>query len=356
MRPSDTVARLSGDEFAVLLEDDADALVVVGRVQSLMAEPLVVGGRELDVSMSIGTASVGAGDPTPAAADLLRRADEHMFERKRTRARGREHLVMPPAPRLSLSLREALPGALESGAIGVVYQPLVDPATGAVEGLEALARWRHDGVHIAPPVFVGVARELGLLGRLTLLVAEDACTQLRRWGKALGHDRLTVAVNIEPDQLEDVALHAELGALRQRYGLRAGQLVLEVSADDVLQDPGLVERASRTLSEQGTPLSLSHLHEPGLAMLHRLSLAAVKVNRGEPGDDAGQERLLRALKGVGRELDVGVVVEGVDRTEELAVLRQLGGVLAQGFAVARPSTAADMDGVLASGVPTIEER
>ncbi|MFP5218516.1 MAG: diguanylate cyclase domain-containing protein [Actinomycetes bacterium] len=356
MRPSDTVARLSGDEFAVLLEDDADALAVVARVQAIMNEPLRVGEHEVDVTMSIGTASVGAADPTPAAADLLRQADERMFERKRMRARGREHLVMPTAPRLSLSLREALPGALESGQISVVYQPLVDPVTGAVEGLEALARWRHDGVHVAPPVFVGVARELGLLGRLTLLVAEDACTQLRRWGKALGHDRLSVAVNIEPDQLEDVALHAELGALRRRYGLRAGQLVLEVAADDVLHDPTLVERASRTLAEQGTPLSLSHLHEPGIAVLHRLSLAAVKVNRGEPGDDAGQERLLRALKGVGRELDVGVVVEGVDRSEELTVLRRLGGVLAQGFAVARPSTAADMDGVLATGVPTVEER
>ncbi|HVM28598.1 MAG TPA: diguanylate cyclase [Mycobacteriales bacterium] len=349
MRPTDTLARLSGDEFAVLLEDDVDADVVVGRLHAVVGEPLAVGGVVLAVGVSIGAAHLGGAEPTPTAEALLRTADERMFARKRSRGRRG-----PSGGGAEPSLREALPGALERGEVTVVYQPLIDPGSGQVVGLEALARWRLAGTQVPPPAFVEMARELGLLSRLTALVADRACEQLRRWCDAVGHQRLTVAVNIEPEQLADSALHAELQALQARHGLRPGQLVLELPATCVGADVELAARTSRELVALGTPLSLSGMQESGLGLMHRLSLASVKVGERtihlEDGVDR-HDRMLRALKGVGRELDVGVVVEGIDRQDELAAVRSVGGLLVQGFLLARPAPPGDLDELIRTGLP-----
>jgi EAL domain-containing protein (putative c-di-GMP-specific phosphodiesterase class I) len=260
-----------------------------------------------------------------------------------------------PRPANELTLEEALPLALETGELTVAYQPLVDVATGAVAGLEALARWQHAGQQVPPRVFVQVAQRLDLLPRLTALVADSACEQLRRWCDAVGHERLTVAVNLELEQLADTALHAQLQAVREAHRLRPGQLVLEIPAVAVGPDAARAVRVSRELAERGTPLSLSGLNaDASLGLLHRLSLASVKARDVYAGSANGAERddrLLRALKGLGRELDVVVVVEGVERQRDLTSVRALGGLLVQGFALARPSTAADLDQVIVSGLP-----
>jgi diguanylate cyclase len=355
LRPADTLARLSGDEFAVLLEEDSDAAVVVQRIEAALAEPLVVGDLTLEVGMSFGIAVVAADDDTPTATELLSLADERMFVRKADRNGRTGGLVRGrPSSGQPQSMHAALPHAIESGDITVAYQPLVDPGTGVVVGLEALARWRHGGQQVPPPVFVELARGMGLLSRLTVLVADRACEQLHRWCESLGNDRLTVSVNIEPDQLGDAALHAELQELRTRHQLRPGQLVLEVSAATLDGDATTV-RLSRELAAQGTPLSLTDVDAGvGLGHLHRLALACVKVNERAPGsteDAQTHDRLLRALKGMGRELELSVVVEGVEDAEHLSSVRRVGGLIAQGFVLARPAPAGDLDQLIATGLP-----
>jgi diguanylate cyclase len=352
LRPADTLARLSGDEFAVLLEEDADALPVLRRMESVLRDPFALSTGEIRAGMSVGFAHVGADDATPTSAELLERADAQMYQAKRGRD-GRAAVDAAFAPQ---TLHEALPGAIERGEVTVVYQPIVDTGSGCVVSLEALARWRHAGQEIPPTTFVAVAQELGLLSELTAGVVDQACAQLRRWCDAVGHDRLTVSVNLEPEQLADTLLHIQLQDARERHRLRHGQLVLECPAAAVVADGEHGVRVSRDLAGRGTPLSLSGFSEDtGLGQLHRLRLASVKVPDGARAtlEQSGErDRLLRALRGLGRELGVSVVVEGLERTEDLESVRRLGGLVAQGYAVARPGPAADLQELVLHGRPS----
>jgi diguanylate cyclase len=344
IRPADTLARLSGDEFAVLLEEDTDAGTVSRRIEAELASPFPSSAGPLSARMSVGMARVAADDPTPTATELLRRADEQMFRRKGERAVARG--AVP-----GRSLASALPAALDEGAITVDYQPLVDLATGRVVGVEALARWQHEGQAVPPMAFVAVARELGLLPRLTALVADRACEQLRQWCDRLGHDRLTVSINVEGEQLTDAALRDRLVDVRDRHGLRPGQLLLEVPASAVAGDEAVA--ISRELLAAGLPLSVSGLAEDGaLVLLQRLPVASVKLPDGvvTAGGRVTEERLLRALAGAGRELDAQIVVEGVERHEDVPLLREVGGLLAQGYALCRPAPPADLETMISEGL------
>lgn len=353
LRPEDTLARLGGDEFALLLEHDSSPDVVAGRMRQVLQEPFRIAGGELDLRMSIGTARVSAESPTPTPQEVLDQADADMYAGKRPgRARrgaaGLLHPSASPLPPMSeADLAAALARALHTGEVHVVYQPLVDASTGAVHGMEALARWTHDGRVLLPAAFVELAERFGLSGTLTDVVLEQSCAQLRRWSTASGHDRLTMAVNVTPSQLGDPTLAQRVRGAVQRHGLQEHQVVVETTV-------AALTAAKPAGGSGGDPLRLSvtgfHGHPDDFALLTALPVRSVKMPRQradhpQPDDD----RLLQVLVALGREIDVHVVVERVERKEELAPLRQLPGVLAQGNLLSRPAEARTLDQMVLRG-------
>ena len=366
LRPADTFARLGGDEFAVLLEQDTDAAAVARRMRTALETPFRLGLHSVTVGLTIGMARVDALEATPDAAQLLQRADADMYAAKRSSTGSRlipaqdarasapagAPAAEPPRPEAVL---HALARDVRAGLVDVVYQPLVDPDTGAVRGLEALARWSYDGAPVLPRTFIPLAERAGLIAALTDLVLDRACAQLHSWSVALGHERLTVSVNVAAEQMLDRDFPNRVTAALERHGVCRDQLVLELTADALARDPGTAYAVSALLREAGVLLSLGEFnHDPvALGHLQRLPLDSIKLDGDDNGPASGvnsQERVMRACYSLARELDLRVVIEGVERAEQLTAVRRIGGLLVQGFLLARPAPAEQLDDVVLHGL------
>ena len=202
VRTGDTVARLGGDEFAVLLEDGGDPVATAAKVSASLVPPFTLRGDVVVVHASIGICELDADDAPLAADELLARSDTAMYSAKRS---GKDRIVAY-SPGMSLAelqdgvLRDALRAAVDDRVVRLHYQPIVELETGRVTGLEALARWRHQGADIPPDVFIPLAERSGLMTALTADLLASACTRLATW--TLGRtEPLTVHVNVAPSQL-----------------------------------------------------------------------------------------------------------------------------------------------------------
>ncbi len=367
LRPADTFARLGGDEFAVLLEQDTDAAAVARRMRSALETPFRLGLHSVTVGLTIGVARVDALEATPEATQLLDRADADMYAAKRSSTghrlipaqdagvAGRPPGAASADPSRPEAVLQAFARDVRSGLVDVVYQPLVDPETGTVRGLEALARWSYGGAPVLPGTFIPLAERAGLISALTDLVLDRACAQLHAWSLALGHERLTVSVNVAAEQMLDRDFPQRVIDALERHGVSRDQLVLELTADALAKDPGTTYAVSGLLREAGVLLSLGEFsHDPvALADLQRLPLDSIKLDGDDTGSAvgaSGQERVMRACHSLARELDLRVVVEGVERVEQLTVVRRIGGLLVQGFLLARPAPAEQLDDVVLHGL------
>ena len=367
LRPADTFARLGGDEFAVLLEQDTDAAAVIRRMRAALETPFRLGLHSVTVGLTIGMARVDALEATPAATQLLERADADMYAAKRSSTGPRlipaQDPRVPAGPPGAAAGEPARPEAVlqafardvRAGLVDVVYQPLVDSETGAVRRLEALARWSYGGAPVLPGTFIPLAERAGLISGLTDLVLDRACAQLQAWSAALGHHRLTVSVNVAAEQMLDRDFPQRVTDALERHGVSRDQLVLELTADALARDPATAYAVSTLLREAGVLLSLGEFtHDPvALGHLQRLPLDSIKLDGDDPGSAmgvGGQERVMRACHSLARELDLRVVVEGVERAEQLTVVRRIGGLLVQGFLLARPAPADQLDDVVLHGL------
>ena len=249
LRPADTLARLSGDEFALLLEDGADPVAMAGRVVGAFQEPFTVNGTPITISASIGVAELGPGAEVANVDMLLAHADTAMRSAKHL-GKGRFAVydpIMALARTRELQLRDLLRQAIAGGVIEAVYQPIVELASGRVIAFEALARWRHDGEMVDPSVFVPIAARSGLLPDLTDHMMGLAAAQLDRWSTALGHRQLQVGVNVPPTLISHADFPARVAACIRHYGLAPGQLVLEITEDALLADPNAAREVTRQL-------------------------------------------------------------------------------------------------------------
>lgn len=356
VRAGDALARMGGDEFAVLLEhtgDDATAPAAeraAERIQAALVEPFVVAGRRVEVGVSVGVVCVEPGTDPPGAEVLLSRADVALYSAKRE---GKSRAAMyHPAMRLpetsDLQLREPLREAIETGRIRAVYQPVVALATGAVVGVECLARWTHEGKPVSPEVFVPLAARSRLSPALTTLMVDQACAQLRRWCRSLGHDRLQMAVNVPSGLLTDRQFPDRVAAQVADAGVQPRQLTLEITEDALLSDPGTALSVAEDLHDRGFRLALDDFGTGYSSLLHLRSipLDVMKVDRGFTSDVDTNPRtrfFLRALLGMGHDLGLRVVVEGVERESQADALRDLGAVYGQGYRYARPAAPEELD-------------
>ena len=361
-RAGDTVARLGGDEFAVLLEDTAspaDAVAAADRVRAALAAPVPLAGREMRVGASLGLAHAHPGE---GPAELLRNADVAMYQAKAA-GKGRcvvfepamhaavlERLELEADLRQALERAAALPpraaDAAPADALRLVYQPIVDLATGRVVAFEALARWHHPTRGAVPPLtFIAVAEETGLIVPLGRWVLREACRQLRRWDAAVPPGAApTLGVNLSGRQLEDDGLLADIAAALADAGVAAERLTLEITESVLMRRADALERL-QAVKALGVRLAVDDFGTgySSLSYLHRFPVDVLKIDKtfvdgvGRAGNDGAVARAILAL---GTALKLRTVAEGVERADQLDGLRALGCDLAQGYLFAEPLDAA----------------
>jgi diguanylate cyclase (GGDEF)-like protein len=356
LRTEDTVARLAGDEFGVLLSgpvDADDAMVVADRIRGALAEPIAIGGLRVVAAASIGIAVSELGDDGPG---LLRRADVAMYRAKEqdvTWALYDEGSDPHTAERLALvaDLRDGI----ERGELVLHFQPKVTPCRSRVDGTEALVRWQHPtrGL-LGPGEFLPLAEQSDLMQPLTDWVLEEALRQVAEW-RAVGVD-VHVAVNLSAQTLRDDDLADTVAAALGRHDLPAQSLQLEVTESTLMRDPQRAAEILERLSTSGVRIAIDDFGTgwSSLLWLKRLPVQSIKVDRSfvgdmleSPSDDAIVESTIR----LGQTLGLEVVAEGVETEETLERLREYGCHAVQGYLIARPQSAADLTPwLLAAGV------
>jgi len=341
VRSGDTVARLGGDEFAVLIEniaDPADVVRLTDVLRAAVAGTTDVNGHQLSVSTSIGVAT---SDGSTTAEALLRNADLAMYEAKAT---GKNCVVhyrpeYGAARVRRLEMAEALSTAVERDELAVDYQPVYSVRTGAVTGLEALARWRRDGRDVLPSAFIPLAEETGLVvplgARILERVSADAA-QIR----SLGLPPIQIAVNISAQQLRSSSF---VGLVRDTTrALGELDLVLEVTERDVVREDSLSQEVMHRLVADGVQFAVDDFGVgfSSVGYLQTLPVQVLKTDRTFVTDIENSTRsanLLRSMLLMGRALGLHVVVEGVERQTQLDHLRTMRNeIFAQGFHLARP--------------------
>jgi diguanylate cyclase (GGDEF)-like protein len=341
LRSSDTVARLGGDEFAVLLPTapDAEAGAEVGeKILRALSEPFYVEGVELQIEASLGIAAYP--EHGEDVDTLIQRADVAMYVAKGTRS-GHELYVRDRDERPDpLALVGDLRRAMDDGELAVVYQPKVDLATGAVDGVEALVRWEHPSRGLVLPAsFVGHAEHTGLIRPLTIHVLEAALAQIGDWRRA-GLD-LKVAVNLSVRNLLDRGLPDDIAGLLRKWDVPATALELELTESTIMADPDRARAILHALHDLGVSLSIDDFGTgwSSLRNLRQLPVDEIKIDRsfvtGMAGD-GNAATIVRSTIDLGRNLGLRVVAEGVEDDDVRMRLAALGCDLGQGYHFGRP--------------------
>jgi diguanylate cyclase (GGDEF)-like protein/PAS domain S-box-containing protein len=338
------VARLGGDEFTVLLDEGqpADADRLVARLLDALAQPLVVGHRQLVLGASIGIASGGVGP-----SDLLRRADLALYRAKEL-GRGRAVRFddsLGRRARRRLDVESELRRDLGLGRLELHFQPEFDLRTDRMVGVEGLMRWDHP-VHglMSPDAFLDVAEETGLIYPIGALALEQACMAAARFsGEVPGW---TVACNVSPRQLLRESFVDEVAAALERSGAPASSLRLEITENSLIDAnaPGLLRRLRAlgvrvAIDDFGTGYS-------SLSYLERLPLDVLKIDRSFVSSIVtGEEAVpvVEATLGMARALGLAVVAEGIETPAQLARLLRMGCATAQGYFFARAMPLADLE-------------
>ena len=341
LRDADTLGRLGGDEFVVLVQSGSDPAVLAAKVGEVLRAPFDLSGREVFISCSIGVAAAPGDGIT--YEELLQHADAAMYDAK-DRGRATFSTSAPPRsePRRDrLDLESMLHRAVENRELAVLFQPQVDLRTDQVIGAEALVRWDHPNLgRLAPDRFLRVAEESGLILDIDRYVRAEAFRQTRGWHDA-GFD-LRIAVNLSTRDLQHASVADDIAVEVAAAGLAAASVEVEVTDRVVMGDDTLPALVSR-LREVGFRVAIDDFGT-GTSVLGRLRSCLVdtlKIDRsfvGEIGSTEG-DTIVRALVSLGHSLDLDVVAEGIETSEQRDLLQRLGCRLGQGYLLSRPVTA-----------------
>lgn len=346
LRPSDTIARLGGDEFAVLLPcaGEEGAQMVAERLTLQLVDPFVIDGMELHVEASFGIAvsHQDGRDGTATVETLLREADIAMY---RAKEYGMGAATFDPARdsgqnRSRLELSAELRRAITDGQLVLYYQPVVDILEGRLAGVEALVRWQHpERGLLLPGEFLPLAEKTGLIMPLSKFVLGSAMRQAAQW--AGSGWPVQIAVNISPRWLQHGDLTDTVLRMLDEYGVSPDLIRLEITESAILADPEDTLPLLVKLREIGIGLSLDDFGTGYSSMTHlrQLPVDEVKVDRAfvQAMTSAPEDAVIvRAAIGLGHDLGMAVVAEGIEDVETLAEVVASGCSLAQGFYFSPP--------------------
>jgi diguanylate cyclase (GGDEF)-like protein/PAS domain S-box-containing protein len=347
----DTVARWGGDEFAVLIENASSPQEVVDVAERLAgaiaAEPFQVAGREMSITASLGVAF----DDPDVAEHLLRNADLAM-SRAKDAGGGRvevfaAHMHADVIRRLELA--SGLRAAIDDGSLGLEYQPVVELATSRVLSVEALVRWPRNGERVRPAEFLGIAEDSGLIVPLGASVLREACGQAAQWresGWPVG-----LSVNFSLRQVSAAGFAESVLTVLDDTGLSRSALTLEVTERVLIEIGAEVMDGLATLRQLGVRLAIDDFGTgyASLAYLRQLPVDIIKIDPSFVaglGTDGTLAMLTRTIVQVGHDLGIEIVAEGIERPEQLELLRAMGCGLGQGFLLAPPMPASGIEALL----------
>ncbi len=347
VRESDVVARVGGDEFAVVLPDATRAMAaeIAHRVRDTLEEEFSVSGATVDIDASIGIAIHP--DDAEDVDTLLQRADLAMYKAKETHIGHTFYSEeLDQGHPSQLSMVSELRRAIEREELVLHYQPKAALAGGAVTHVEALVRWQRPEHGLVPPNdFIPLAEHTGLIKQLSAYVLDAALRQLRSW-LDVGLD-LGVAVNLSARNLLEADLPDQIAELLLRRGVPADRLVLEITESTIMADPPRAMSVLSRLSEMGIRLSIDDfgVGYSSLSYLKRLPVDELKIDRSfvaQMDSDEDDAFIVRSTIDLGRNLGLSVVAEGVETEAVWDELTELGCDYAQGWYLGRPMPAADL--------------
>jgi diguanylate cyclase (GGDEF)-like protein/PAS domain S-box-containing protein len=353
LRDTDTVARLSGDEFVVILSEDSEPLrpEIVQRVMDSVAQPILLGSREFFVTCSVGVAAYPSGG-TPADS-LIEHADIAMYRAKKL-GRNNFQFYTPAMNEESLErvrIESGLRSALERNEFVLHYQPQVDLQSGRIVGMEALIRWQHPELGMVPPSrFVGVAEDTGLIVPIGAWVMRTACAQNKAWQDA-GLGELRVAVNLSARQFSAADLVPGIEAALRDTGLAPAALELELTESLFMGDIAPAVELLHRMKALGVKLSIDDFGTgySSFSYLSRFPIDVLKIDRSFVADithDANDAAIVDSIIALAHNLRLSVIAEGVETAEQLDYLRRQGCDEMQGYYFSRPLPAHEFEQLL----------
>ncbi|MET3919513.1 diguanylate cyclase (GGDEF)-like protein/PAS domain S-box-containing protein [Arthrobacter sp. UYEF20] len=356
VRPGDVLARFAGDEFVIVCCDISEegAQQLGKRIQRSMQAPFTLLGREVFANVSVGISLSRVGD---AAESLLHNADAAMY-------RSKEGLLSAPVvfdeamhqrAQMRLNVESLLPRAIERNELRVFYQPILDVQSMRPVGFEALVRWQHPEYGlILPNDFIPVAEETGLIVPIGAWVLAEAIQQAQHWRSNIpGAQDWRISVNLSARQLQDPGLLATVREAIVAAGIAPSAVELEITESVLMRDADHSLATLTRLRDLGVGLSIDDFGTgySSLGYLRRFPVTALKIDQsfidGLGGGDVHADSIVEAITGLARALDLDVVAEGVETTEQMRQLFRLDATPAQGYLWAKPLPADEVPDWLA---------
>ena len=345
MRSDGTIARMGGDEFTILVEDitdPSDAIRVAERIQSSFTRPFLLQGLEVFKSTSIGIALTS---PQTAAETVLQNADIAMY---RAKDQGKACIelfdrTMHEQVMSRLLLESKLRNALQNEELTLHYQPIVSLDTGVVQGFEALLRWHPSGLNSTPPsTFVPVAEQCGLIVPISVWVLKKACLEAANWRQRHPGDPLYVSINISSKHFSHAGFIGHVKDALEESAVDPQCITIELTESLAMNDAAATGQTMSQLRTLGVKLSIDDFGTgySSLSYLRRFPVDTLKIDQSfVKAMDAENYAIVKTIVGLASNLDLKVVAEGVETTDQHQLLALAGCGSAQGYLFAEPMPA-----------------
>lgn len=340
VRAGDLVARIGGDEFAVIsfgVNSQFLAESVADRIVEILGRPMIINGNVIELSGSVGLALAPSHGVDSDA--LVQHVDIALYSAKHN---GKQtHRTFDPTLLQEIQRRRSLEAALRLACMRdefrIVYQPVFESKSGAISGAEALLRWQcPERGDISPSEFIPIAEELGLVSRIGAIVLNRACKEAAQWP-----EHLELAVNVSPVQLLDPRLPQTVAQALADSGLEPVRLELEITETALLNNDEAALRTLVQIRDMGVRISLDDFGTgySSLSYLHRFPISRIKIDRSfvqKLPDDLGSVSIVRAIAQLGGSLNLMITAEGIETNSQLSFIRDQGCDHVQGFLTGRP--------------------